>query len=298
VARFSPQGGWREGGLYRVIIGSGVVDLEGNPIPEPTSAGVVSLLDYAASHTLSAFDDSSANLELPGGALGSGSGFVIFHSSPAAAPDRVPAGLIAQADARARAAGRPTLRAVEINAYDAACALKSVQGAPVLSLGYGDADGDGFVDGRPGTRVRSLALWSLDEVSGNWLRVPGSRVDEGAGVVRAPLQHFSVYALAALPDQEVSAAYAYPVPWRPYGGDAARYGTRAGGITFANIPQEGNVSVYTLSGELVRRQELSGALKWVWDVRNGRGEPVASGVYLWSVRSGDKSKTGKLMVIR
>ncbi|PJA17646.1 MAG: hypothetical protein COX66_03845 [Elusimicrobia bacterium CG_4_10_14_0_2_um_filter_63_34] len=298
IARFVPQDGWREGTFYRVLVGSGVVDLGGSPISEPASAGVVSLLDYSPAHTLSAFDDPTATLELPAGALGSGNGFVIFHSSPAAAGDRVPDGLIAQADARARAAGRPTLRAVEINAYDAACALRSVSGTPVLSLGYADSDADGFVDGRPTTRVRSLALWNLDEDSGNWLRVPGSQVDEAAGVVRAPLQHFSVYALAASPDREVSAAYAYPVPWRPFGGNPARYGTLAGGITFANIPQDGNISVYTLSGELVRRQELTGALKWVWDVRNSRGEPVASGVYLWSVRSGDKAKTGKLMVIR
>lgn len=298
VARFIPQGGWREGTLYRVIVGSGVVDGGGEPISEPASAGVVSLMDFSPAHALSAFDDASAKLDLPPGALGSGTGFVIFHSSPAVSPDRVSAALVAQADARARAAGRPTLRAVEINAYDASCAPRSAQGAPVLSLAYADADADGFVDGHPGARVRSLALWSLDEGSGNWLRVPGSRVDAAAGVVQAPLRHFSVYALAALPDQEVSAAYAYPVPWRPYGGDPARHGTLAGGITFANLPQEGNVSVYTLSGELVRRQELSGALKWVWDARNGRGEPVASGVYLWSVRSGGKAKTGKIMVIR
>lgn len=300
VARFNPVGGWRQGTLYRVLIGSGVVDLGGAPISGQAEAGVMPMMDFSPSRTVSAFDDGSATLQLPSGALGTGSGFLIFHSSPATAPDRIPSGLIAQADARAGAAGRASLRTVEINAYDSSCSprTESLRVPALLSLGYRDADGDGFVDGHPGARVRSLALWHLDEDSGNWLRVPGSRVDESAAVVQAPLQHFSVYALAAVPDQEVSASYAYPVPWRPYSGDAARHGTLSGGITFANLPQTGSVSVYTIGGELVRRQELSGALKWVWDVRNVHGEAVASGVFLWSVRSGDKAKTGKLMVIR
>jgi len=35
-----------------------------------------------------------------------------------------------------------------------------------------------------------------------------------------------------------------------------------------------------------------------WDVRNSRGEALASGVYIYIIKSGYFSKKGKLMIIK
>jgi len=61
------------------------------------------------------------------------------------------------------------------------------------------------------------------------------------------------------------------------------------------------VRIYTALGQLVWQWEedlrtRSGRV--VWDGRNRRGEPVASGVYIYLFRSGNFSKMGKIAVVR
>jgi len=95
------------------------------------------------------------------------------------------------------------------------------------------------------------------------------------------------------------------VPFRPFGPDAGpgadQTGTENDGITFTNIPQKGDISVYTLDGQLVRKIDIAtyweppGKLKW--NVKNDSGAKVASGVYIWRAVSGSNSKTGKVMII-
>lgn len=175
-----------------------------------------------------------------------------------------------------------------------------------LSFAYADADGDGDVDGTsPPMRTKGLSVWTLDENASQWVKVPGATVDAVARSVSAPLTHFSVYALIAGSVSDVEDVYPYPIPFRARGPDAGpgagQTGTDAGGITFTNLPSEGTIEVYTLSGQLVRRLHIPIGLalaKLVWDVRNYAGEAVTSGVYIWKVASKTSFKTGRLMVIR
>jgi len=91
---------------------------------------------------------------------------------------------------------------------------------------------------------------------------------------------------------------AAPNPWVPDGG-RAQTGTLAGGITFKNLPAEGELFVYTLSGNLVTKQPLvSGAGTFNWSGKNDNNTYVASGVYFWVVKSADAVRSGKLIVIR
>lgn len=92
-------------------------------------------------------------------------------------------------------------------------------------------------------------------------------------------------------DTDLNSAFAYPVPFIPSKGH-----TR---ITFKNLTRDAEVLIYTVSGELVVRlvkSDLSDALEW--KVENGRGEKLASGVYVYIVKTVNSSKKGKLMVIR
>lgn len=63
-----------------------------------------------------------------------------------------------------------------------------------------------------------------------------------------------------------------------------------------------DVAVYDIHGGLVRRLvkglESPGSHRLVWDGRNGKGEQVPSGVYLIRSTSEEKTKTGKVVLLR
>ena len=88
-----------------------------------------------------------------------------------------------------------------------------------------------------------------------------------------------------------------PNPWVPNAGRTAT-GTLAGGITFTNIPADSELFIYTVSGNLAARAQLSGLSSAIWDGKNDNNNDVASGVYLWVVKSPEATRTGKLIVVR
>ena len=82
-------------------------------------------------------------------------------------------------------------------------------------------------------------------------------------------------------------ARAYPNPFRLAEGSQ---------VTFAGIPAGSNLLLMTSSGDTIRRWASTNGSDIVWDGRNESGQPVASGIYLWYVKSSDIK--GKLIVIR
>ena len=104
----------------------------------------------------------------------------------------------------------------------------------------------------------------------------------------------------------VSNVYVFPNPWRPHGPRAGngsgQTGTDAGGITFANLPPECRIRIYTMSGRLVRdlRHSDAGAAPGLetWDGTTAAGGHAASGVYLYRAESASDGKNGTFMVIR
>ncbi|MGA2090202.1 MAG: T9SS type A sorting domain-containing protein [Endomicrobiales bacterium] len=93
---------------------------------------------------------------------------------------------------------------------------------------------------------------------------------------------------------------AYPNPWIPADPNPAR-GTLAGGITFSGLPSGsgGDIYVYTVSGNQVIHISFNnsgGTEKWTG--KNSDGVYVASGVYLWVVKTDQLTKTGKIVIVR
>lgn len=89
---------------------------------------------------------------------------------------------------------------------------------------------------------------------------------------------------------DLGAAHCYPVPFRRAAGH-----TR---ITFTALTRSASVRIYTVSGELVRALEKNDSGETLdWDLKNSRGQAVASGVYVFTVKSGSRKNDGKLMVI-
>lgn len=175
-----------------------------------------------------------------------------------------------------------------------------------LTMKYRDADGDGVVDGtNPEVRVDTLDAWALDEKTKLWTLLPPAGLSEQDKTLTVSFRGPGVYSMIGALATTVEKVKAYPVPFRPNGPNAGtgagQTGTEADGITFASMPQKGELSIYTLDGKLVRKLDIGSNLDvyWnvKWDVKNSGGSRVASGVYIWRVVSGSNSKTGKVMVI-
>lgn len=83
----------------------------------------------------------------------------------------------------------------------------------------------------------------------------------------------------------------YPNPFKPGVGHTK--------ITFAALTEQATIRIFTLAGELVKKQDVSGQYGWDWDGKNMDGKKVARGIYIWVVTNpaGEK-RTGKIAIIK
>jgi len=83
----------------------------------------------------------------------------------------------------------------------------------------------------------------------------------------------------------------YPNPFKP--------GVSHTKITFAALTEQATIRIFTLAGELVKKQDVSGQYSWDWDVKNTDGDELARGIYIWVVTNpaGEK-RTGKIAIIK
>ncbi|MGM0568732.1 MAG: Ig-like domain-containing protein, partial [Elusimicrobiota bacterium] len=164
--------------------------------------------------------------------------------------------------------------------------------------------GEGFY---PPVSEETLRIYYLDEEDYKW-RPLASSVDSGKKAISAPMRGFSLYTVMGGRSYATEDSYAYPVPYKPseippeFQGDPSR-----SSITFANLPSECKIEIYTPSGRLVNSfkhsdndlQEGAQAGNTYWyPVENLKGRPLASGVYIYLIESKGNRKSGKIMVIR
>lgn len=73
-----------------------------------------------------------------------------------------------------------------------------------------------------------------------------------------------------------------------------------GEVHFINLPVQSKISIYTIAGDLVRELLHNDTIRDFerWDLRNGAGNPVASGIYMYRVVSGRFHFQNRLVVIR
>ncbi len=86
----------------------------------------------------------------------------------------------------------------------------------------------------------------------------------------------------------------------PYRGSEAWDLNGAGEVHFINLPKQAHIQIYTVSGDLVRELDHDDAVRdfAVWDLKNGNGQDVASGIYLFRVTSGSFHRQNRFIVIR
>lgn len=294
-----PAGGWLKGTVFEVYIASTVTDFNGLPFIALSTYSFMSPRDHTAPNVAILMADPKAHVSVPANAFNAPY-FVALSSGNTASP------LVADANAKlpALGAGRTPVSVLRADPLQETGSpwIASLDKEVVITLPYDDLNGDGLVDGTGlPIRTKTMSLWRLNEDQRLWVKQRAGALDGASRTYSFPSAHFSIYALIGGLDTDVSDVYAYPVPFRPNAGNPARYGCFAGcapaGITFTNLPTEGTIRIYTLSGLLVRQLDIA-TNPQSWDVRNSAGEVVASGVYFYEVRSGQNRKTGKLMVIK
>ncbi len=176
-----------------------------------------------------------------------------------------------------------------------------------VKIPYPDANNTGFVDGTsPPVRADTLRLYVIDETSGLWEEVPGSKADTARKVVTGQIRHLSIFtAFGTGAAAGLSTLRVYPIPYRPGSGDPDKGKNYSSsdpnsGIIFDNLPQCAGIKIYTVTGQLVtsfRSDNSNGKLRW--DVRNASGQDVATGGYLAVISSpGSADVVKKLLVIR
>ena len=87
--------------------------------------------------------------------------------------------------------------------------------------------------------------------------------------------------------------FVFPNPFMPKQGHTV--------LTFANLPDEGTIKIYTIVGNLVwNHQFAQPEILYSWDLRNDDDKDIASGIYIYLVKdkSGDVVKKGKFAVVR
>ncbi len=152
----------------------------------------------------------------------------------------------------------------------------------------------------PPVKESTLKVYYLDENSKKWVPI-SSKVNIKENRVSAPLKNFSVYTVMGGRNYDMEDSHPYPVPYKP---SERPTGAPRDGITFRYLPAECEIEIYTLSGRVVKTLKHSdaqapqpGIYNW-YPVENTRGATVASGTYIYHIKSGGNRKTGKLMIIR
>ncbi len=86
----------------------------------------------------------------------------------------------------------------------------------------------------------------------------------------------------------------YPNPYK-----SRHSGLGVEGITFENLTENTNVSIYTIVGSLVWKAEDIDDNKVTWGLDNQSGMPVASGVYIYVITNDQNDKlSGKIAIIK
>lgn len=284
-------GVWTKGHLYELYVSTEVADINGQNLPSVATFTFATVRDNLVDNVVVMRSYPQLRLSVPANAFTTP--YVLALTTGAATP------AVESANAKMALLGAERKPAVVVQASpynDSAQYVENITRAAALTIPYLDADSDGVVD-NTGLRAKTLAAWRLQEPENLWVKQNGALVDTANKTVVYPTTRFSFYALIGGADTEVKDVLAFPVPFRPNANSAARYGTWAEGIKFANLPSEGTIKIYTVSGKLVRTLDIAAPLQ-AWDARDSSGAQVASGMYLWVVESGGNRKTGKLVVIK
>jgi len=191
---------------------------------------------------------------------------------------------------------------VELIAYDSGGnPITDFAGDVLLVLYYLDEDQDGIVDNTdPPINESALKVYKLE--NGNWVEASGSVVYENENNVQARLSSFSIYTLmgkSALAPS-LGQVLVYPNPFKKYKHNRINFGHPTD--TDRRLPQEATIKIYTITGELVKKIEVTEADDGyvTWDGTNQNDKPLASGIYIYHISSPNSNKPiiGRIGIVK
>jgi hypothetical protein len=295
AAYVSLGAGWPKGTQFRLTVSTDAKEINGQFLTTFSTVDFATARDFLAPNVVVSPAEPGLKVEIPAGAFDGDYSVTISTGVDTPAIRVADAAMAANMGADSR-----PFKNASIVAYGPGMARweTNLLAEASIIIPFADTNGDLNVDNTyPIIRSKTLRMWRLDEDAELWVRQPRTFLDLANKRVILPTEHFSTYALAGSADTDCSLSYAFPVPFRPAGGNPGRYGSWADGIRFTNLPSYGRVKIFTVSGELVRDMDIRDNPQR-WDVKNQTGEVVASGVYIWEITSGQNRKTGKLMVVK
>jgi len=152
-----------------------------------------------------------------------------------------------------------------------------------LTISYRDSDVTGLDES-------TLVVARYDSDSNVWVPFV-TTTDPANNRVRARVNHLSIFqVMANVPGTNVDNPVVYPNPMRP--------SRNQNWVTFANVPANTRIRIYTISGELVREETADATGMAQWNAVNTSGENVASGVYIALIEGAGDRKTLKVAIQR
>jgi hypothetical protein len=142
--------------------------------------------------------------------------------------------------------------------------------------------------------------WST---SGTGTVSAGRFTPRGAGtgirvIATDPISGKSGFAVVSIVNDDTTASFAYPVPWKSSAGVPVCFTNLGTGIDV-------KIRIYTTSGREVLSTTVTNTpdpgsqkCQFSWDTKNSSGAKVASGVYLYVIESPTNTKHGKIIIIQ
>ncbi len=312
-----PQPGLPPGYLFELELTKGVLDTGGNSLAEEFRYYFRTFLDPGVDNELITSDGGiiSTRIHLSAGSLPK-QGAIGAETDPASYSWGFDSNAQKIATEKQMSIGGAFARPISqryLGLFDTNHNLTNgkLKAPAVIMIPFFDEDNDGYVDSvlPPGRRnvqtnsldglaqngvrikVSNLGLYRFDQETQLWIKVPGAQVDTQSKTVGGQIYQMGLYAVLGTASNDVSNTYAYPVPF---------VASKDREIKFVNLPDAGEIKIYTVAGELVKeiRFDATRSDPLAWDVKNESGEKLGADVYLYQVKSGGNQKTGKLVIVR
>ncbi len=167
----------------------------------------------------------------------------------------------------------------------------------IVTIPYNDEDQNGMVD-NSNREVSSLKMAYWNDAIGAWKLTNNSTVQVSSSTVMSGVKTLSKLSLMSYAPTQLSNVYNWPNPCYPGRGHV---------VKIVNLPlnENINIEIYNINGELIRTlkegeeiETLIGTQSATWDCKNESDVIVASGIYVYVIKSSNGKKIGKIAILK
>jgi hypothetical protein len=184
-------------------------------------------------------------------------------------------------------AARETLRSALAMGADEGVLLRSAGSHDGLAVARALAD-------EIATREYDLILFGKQAIDDDGMQVPAMVAQLLSLPCATVVVDLQIEGGTATAKREIEGGHEIVVYPNPY-----RANLNQDYLTIAGLPETATIQIFSSTGRLLRTLEENDGNGGIdWDLKNEADEEVPSGIYIYSVKSGDQSTKGKFAVIR